>query len=133
MRQRVAVMKEKVRLAQEDMDSISSKLEGIRKMKLGAQDRKKATQTDLRTLEHEALQCRMALLNSPNSNAMKRDLADAEMRVQLRLDKLNRLVENLHGLEEEEQAVVEDLESAKESQFGAQQVLAILESQLNSF
>ena len=114
MLQRVQVMKEKVRLAKEDLDCISAKLENVRKRKMEMQNPKDARPSFFIALKTEATQFRTSPDAVSKSGVAGNDLVEAEFR----------------ALEEEEAALSEDLESAIESHFGAQQVLGILEAQM---
>ena len=132
MRRRIEVMKEKVRLAKEDFESISAKTEDVIKKKEKAQRRMDQAHAALRTKEFEALQFFMKLLRSTDYEAAKTECSKAKKEVfhfslehELRVAKYN-------ALQEQERLLYIDLESANSSRYGAQQVLDILEAELEN-
>ena len=126
MLQRVQVMSEKVFQAKKEVDSISDQLDVLRKRKTEVQNRKDATQAAaFRTLD---AQFRLAA----GGEASGKDLAEVEDKVHHSWTEVDQVEAELFAMEEEETALNEDLTSAVESHFGAQEVLSILQTQINN-
>ena len=131
--EQVDAMREKVRLAKEEVESVLLKKGDIGKRTVEAQRWKDGTQTAVKALEIEALKFRLLALQSPEPDVAEKaqqDFLDAEEKVRLFSTELQRWTVELGSLQEEGKTLDEDLESANDSLFGAQQVLDILVSQL---
>ena len=123
----IVAMKEKVRLAQEEVDSLLTKLNDIRKKHKDAQDRKDGCQAQLNAAELDCLRFRSVAQKFPDSEAARKCLSDAEEKFRISSTQLEPTMAELRALELEERALYGQLGTKKDSLLDAEEELAVLE------
>ena len=113
-RQQDAARKEKIPMANEELANLTRKKEGLIQRKKELQSRKIKAQAVISSLEFEALEFRLALLESPDSDAAKKDLAEQRVRLST-AQYLEPLEAELISLEKQEDDLHVSLAAAKKS------------------
>ena len=115
VRQQTEDAKGKVREARQHLARLSVTLAGIRSRKEEALNRNNRALATFHSLGVEALQCKMVALQSPHCESAKRNLADAEERVNQSSAEVERTVADLQASQKEEEDLKLMMDLAEES------------------
>lgn len=133
---RVEVMKEKVRAAQEEVDSALAKKEDIRTRMKEAVSFKVRAEIAVRTHQCRALQIRLSALEARDDPdrqlKAEEELAEVELNVRNAEEEVDRAEGVLQSLRQEADGLEMEVEEAEESRNGASQVMRMVQSELSS-
>lgn len=127
---RVEAMKDRVRNAEEELREVSSRKEFLGKKIKEANSKKIHAEFNLRTLQCEALKQTLTSMESQLEEPDQHDSTEDESKIQQLEKEVHQIVNQLHALRETEKRLVEEVEDAKATLTGAQQVLESLKSEI---
>jgi len=129
---KVEGMKDKVRSAEEELREVSSRKEIIGKKIKETNSKKIHAEFNLRTLQCEALKQTLTSMESQLKEPDQHDSTEDEVKIQQLEKEVHQNGNQLQALREAEKRLVEEVEDAKATLTGAQQVLETLKSEIEA-
>jgi len=122
-------MGERARIAEEEVEEISSKKMNVQK-RIDEIERRRAMIEYLRSQQCNPLEMSLSALNVEDDGV---SMKSVEEKVKFVDDEMKLMDGQLNALKEEEKSLAQDLEYALESHFGVVQVLEALQSELDGY